>query len=300
MNPIMESIKPVIEKPRFVKINKKNLLRFCSELELKERKPWLHSTPFNFQKLEDKKELNFLFIICSLNFCFWGELKWKVEYKGNFYDGAWSLLATLRKAIERGFLILNWKCLANISEKDLKEILKGNIEIPLFKERLNILRENGRILINKFNGNFENVIERSKGDALKLLKIIVNNFPSFYDVAIYQGKPVLFHKRVQLLVADIHRGGFAKLKNIDKLNALADYKVLKILRKLGIFDYYPELSPKIDNKILIPAGSEEEIEIRANTIWAIELMKKEIQKKIPDIKSFDIDFYLWSLAQKKP
>jgi hypothetical protein len=274
-------------------------LNFCSQFDLKERKLWLDSAPFEFQKLEGKKELDFLFVVDSLAFCFWGEPKWKVEYKGNFYDGVWGLLAALRKAIEKEFPILNWEYLANLPENDLREIFKGNVEIPLFKERWNILRENGKILIKKFNGDFERVIEKGKGDALKLLEILVNNFPSFYDSAIYQGKPVFFHKRAQLLVADIYRGKFAKLRNIDQLTGLADYKIPQVLRKFGILKYSLALSEKVDNKILIPTGSEEEIEIRANTIWAIELIKKEIKKKIPDIKSFDIDFYLWFLGQKK-
>jgi len=302
MNPVLKSIRPVIEKSKFVRINKGNLLKFCSDFELKEVPFWLDCAPFPLQRLSDKEWLNFIFVSSSLDFCFWGEPKWKIEYKGNFYDGAWGLLAALNKAIEKGFPILNFKYLAKIPENDLKEIFKGNVEIPLFKERLNILRENGKILVEKFGGDFENVIRKSKMDALKLLKIIVENFPSFNDFAIYKGKKVFFHKRAQLLIGDIYRKfkeKFQNLKNIDKLTALADYKIPQILRKLGILEYSEELTEKIDNKILIPAGSEEEIEIRANTIWAIELMKGEIKKKIPKIMAIDIDSHLWLLGQKK-
>jgi len=45
---------------------------------------------------------------------------------------------------------------------------------------------------------------------------------------------------------------------------------------LGILEYIPDLALKIDNKILIPAGSEEEIKIRANTIWPILSQKSKL------------------------
>lgn len=312
MNPVLKSIKTIIEKSKFVKINKENLLKFCSEFKMKEKPFWLNSAPFDFQRVEDKKELNFLFVFNSLVFCFWGEPKWRVEYKGRFYDGAWGLLVALRKAIESGFPILSWKYLADLSKNDLKEILKGSalpgegrasLEIPLFRERLNILRENGMILVEKFNSNFKNVINQGKGDALKLLKVITESFPSFNDFAISQGQRIFFHKKAQLLISDIYRKfknkSWGKFKNIDKLTALADYKIPQVLRKLKILEYSPELSAKVDNRVLISAGSQEEVEIRANTIWAIELMRKEIGKKIPDIKAIDIDSYLWLQGQKK-
>lgn len=303
MNPVLQGIKPIIKKSKFVKIDKENLLKFCLEFKLKEKPFWLNSVPFDFSKLEDEKELNFLFVFDSIVFCFWGEPKWKIKYKGNFYDGAWGLLAALRRAIESGFPILNWEYLANLPENDLREILRGNVEIPLFKERVNILRENGKILIEKFNINFKNVVKQGREDALKLLGIITKDFSSFNDFAVYKGHKVFFHKRAQLLVADIHRRfknkRFGKLKNIDKLTGLADYKIPMVLRKQGILEYSPELAKKVDNKTLIPAGSQEEIEIRVNTIWAIELMKREIKKKIPGIEAMDIDSYLWLQGKKK-
>jgi hypothetical protein len=302
-NPVLKSTKIVIEKSKFVKINKENLLKFCSDFELKEIPFWLENAPFLLPKLNENEELAFMFISSSLVFCFWGEPKWTVEYKGKFYDGSWGLLASLTRAIENGFPILNFNYLAKIPEKDLREILKGNVEIPLFKERLNILRENASILIKKFDGSVKKLIQSGKGDALKLLNIIVKNFPSFNDFALYEGKKVYFHKRVQVFISDVHRKfkdkKFGKLKNIDKLTALADYKIPQVLRKFGIIEYSPELAEKVDNKIEIPKGSKEEIEIRANTVWAIELMKREIQKKIPEITAREIDSYLWFLSQKK-
>ncbi len=59
------------------------------------------------------------------------------------------------------------------------------------------------------------------------------------------------------------------------------------------------MQEKIDAKIEISAGSEEEVEIRANTIWAVELIKEEIRKHGGSITSNQINDYLWIQTQQK-
>ena len=302
-NPVIKSIKFVIENSKQVKINKEDLRKFCYDFKISDSKFWLDAAPFRLERMKDKEELNLLFIFASICFCFWEEPKWGVEYQDKFIDGAWGLYAALRKAIEDGLPILNFEYLREIPEQDLRKILKGNVEIPLFKERLDILRENGKILIGKFDGDLESLIKESGRDALKLLKLITDNFPSFNDFALYRGYKVFFHKKAQLFIADIYRRfkgkKYGRIKDIDKLTALADYKIPMVLRKFGILEYSQNLAAKVDNKILIPKGSEEEIEIRANMIWTVELIKNELKSKIPNITATDIDSYLWLKGKEK-
>lgn len=302
-NKILESIKPVIRLSKFVKTKKENIEAFCNNFKPQDIQYGMETYPFDLSDLSEKEKLNFIFIFNSINFCYWGKPKWTVKYNGKQYDGAWAMIACLRKAIENKIPILRAKFLIKIKGKELKKIFKGNVAIPLFEERLKILRENGRILEEKYNGEFANVIQKADKDTLKLLQVLISDFPSFNDFAIYRGKKVFFHKRAQLLISDIYRTfkkkGYGELKNIDQLTAFADYKIPQVLRKLKILEYAKELASKVDNKIPIPARSEEEIEIRANTIWAIEMMRIRLKTKIPTIKSFDIDSYLWLLAQNK-
>jgi len=303
MNPVLESIKLVIKKSRHVKINQENLKQTCSKLNSQDVKYSMEKSPFDLSILNPQERLNFIFIFNSINFCYWGEPKWTVKYQGKQYDGAWGIIACLLKAIDKEIPILNAEYLATLTREELQKILESNVTIPLFNDRLRILKENGEILTRKYNGRFSCVIKRANNDAINLLDILTTDFPSFNDFAFYDGQKVLFHKRAQLAIADVYRSfkgrGYGNLKNVDKLTAFADYKLPQILRKLGILKYSRELAYKIDNKIQIPAGSKEEIEIRANTIYAVELMKKELKTKIPNITSIDIDSYLWLLGQKK-
>ena len=148
-----------------------------------------------------------------------------------------------------------------------------------FEDRFKILQEVFFNINDRFEGKVSNLIHEAKNDAQKLLKLIVQNFPSFSDISKYKGKDIFFYKRAQLFAADIYRifkkNRFFFLKNIDQVTAFADYKLPQILRSLKIIKYSQSLADIIDNKIELVKNSPEEIEIRANTIWAVELIKEK-------------------------
>jgi len=61
---------------------------------------------------------------------------------------------------------------------------------------------------------------------------------------------------------------------MGNVTAFADYKLPQVLQHVGILQYSPSLEHKVDNGIFLEAGSPEELEIRENTIWAVELIKR--------------------------
>lgn len=63
------------------------------------------------------------------------------------------------------------------------------------------------------------------------------------------------------------------------MTIFADYIVPAVLRNLGVLKYSPILSDSINSKKEIGSGTEEEIEIRACTIHAVEKMRERIEKK---------------------
>ena len=303
MNNILESTRFVVDNSEYVKINPKKIDDFCKYFTQKHIKHWFIEAPFDIRKLNPKDRLHFLLVFDSMSFSYWSEPKWTITYKSKELNGAYGMIACIGRAIENKIPILDAKYMSTISESDFAKILEGNIQIPLFQERLKILRDVGSILIKKFDGDFTNVIKKTNGDSQKLLELIFENFPSFEDTAVYKRKKVYFYKRAQLLVSDIYQAfseqEYGRLKNIDQLTACADYKLPLVLRRLGIFEYSDYLANKIDNKILIEKNSLEEIEIRANTIWAVELLKQKIKAKIPNVDSIHINDHIRMLGQKK-
>jgi len=54
----------------------------------------------------------------------------------------------------------------------------------------------------------------------------------------------------------------------------------------------------VDRQTPIVSGAAQEIEIRANTIWAVELIKQELHRMGKNVRAFEIDWLLWNLGQK--
>ncbi len=303
MNQILESTRFVVENSKDVKINREKIIDFCTTFTEEHMTHWWKAAPRDLSNLNDEQKLHFLFLFNALSFCYWGEPKWEVEYNNQKYDGSWAMITALGRAVDEKKPIFDGQYLAEINKKEFADILRGNTTIPLLEERWNIAREVGRILLDKFDGQVQKVIKTADFDAQKLLEIIITNFPSFNDSWMYNGREVFFYKRAQLLVGDIYNvfngKSFGELKNTDQLTACADYKLPLALRKLGIIFYSQKLARLIDTKQPIQKGSEEEIEIRANTIWAVELIKQELKKRIHDITATHINDHLWLATQEK-
>lgn len=60
---------------------------------------------------------------------------------------------------------------------------------------------------------------------------------------------------------------------------MADYIVPAVLRQLGVLKYSSTLASTIEANSQIVAGSEEEVELRACSIYAVEKMKELISMK---------------------
>lgn len=290
---ILSSLKPVLEQPKYVRINKRRISYFAAQFDKNKIAHWLKISPFNMALLNEREIVAFLFVLNSISFSYWGDPKWTVTYKDKVYDGAQGMAACLGNAIEYGVPLLDSHYLANMQREDLAQILQGNVEIPLFNERLRILNEIGAIIRKEFQGDFSSVLERAKRNASSLVTILAEHFQSFEDIAEYREHRVYFRKRAQLLSSDLSH--YFRLKDTDKLTACADYKLPQTLRRHGILQYSDDLQQQIRRKEEISAGSEEEIEIRAHTIYAVELIKK----KITGITSTQINDFLWLEGQIK-
>ncbi len=112
---------------------------------------------------------------------------------------------------------------------------------------------------------------------------MIETFPSFRDESAYRGARVAFHKRAQLLLWQLHArfraSGYFALEDPEQLTVFADYILPVALRRLDIVSYSDALESAINARRLIPWDSEEEIEIRAGTIWACHLLTRAINAR---------------------
>jgi hypothetical protein len=56
----------------------------------------------------------------------------------------------------------------------------------------------------------------------------------------------------------------------------------------------------VDNRILLPPGSEGEVEIRAATIWGVEYLRRALATRGIHLRAFEVDWHLWELGQTLP
>jgi hypothetical protein len=293
---ILESVEPAIPLCRHVRIDQARLAEVCAAIQPGELKLPAWDFPV-FIREDDDALAGQILLFNAINFCYWGEPRWGVEYTGEWWDGSLAMLDAIRRAWAEGIPLLEGAYLAGLSEPEFDYILRGRGRLHLMPERLAIWREVGQGLVAGFDGRFTNLIAAADGDALALVRLLVDHFPSFDDVRTLDGSLIRFYKRAQLAAAILYEafGGrsWGRLARTDRLTVFADYKLPQVLRRLGVLVYDAELAAIVDSEILIPAGDRREVEIRLATVWAAELMRRALVQRGPHVTALHLDYWLW-------
>lgn len=157
---------------------------------------------------------------------------------------------------------------------------------------------------------------RAAHNAQKLVELIVTHISSYDDKCLFDGRQVYFRKRAQILVADIwacfENEGIGHFDDIDSITMFADYRVPQSLAFFGAIKYSDRLLDLLKTNPFLAPGSREECEIRAASIWSVELVRRRLMElhndqalqvgedeatKPAPINAIVIDFYLWDYAK---
>ena len=126
----------------------------------------------------------------------------------------------------------------------------------------------------------------------------------FDDVA------VCFHKRAQILVADVWGclggRGLGSFRDLgEAVTMFADYRVPQALAFTGAIAYSPALTRTLKDGVLLSHGDRREMEIRGCSIHACELIRDRAEEMLEkrgrgDLKvnAILVDFFLWSWAKE--
>ena len=85
--------------------------------------------------------------------------------------------------------------------------------------------------------------------------------------------------------------------DISMLTMFADYRVPQILRSMGILTYSPTLASAIDGYMELPWGGEQEVELRAQTVVAVDMLQQELKLKGLDLLVLECDWLLWQKGE---
>lgn len=318
---VLAATRPVMMHARHVRIDAARVDATADELARSWIGPPDWEVTLHYQDPDEPwKTAMWTLLLDALNFCFWpdgvaSDRRWGVRYHGKRYDGYWGLAAALSRAVEEGAPLFDPAALADISEAEVARILRpdeeraGTPDIPLLDKRVAHIREVGEGLLRwqeRLPGQpaVVTLIESAEGSGPALARQVIDDFPSFNDVTTYDGEAVHLFKRAQILIADLagtfEGEGLGQFHDLDELTVFADYKVPQVLRRFGILVYDDELAERIARYEPIPAGSAAEVEIRAATVWAGELLRRAMAARQITLHAFELDWTLWVAGQFLP
>lgn len=299
---ILSTIEPIIPFLRHVRIDEARARDLAQSLAASDMAlpAWRGEV---FPEADDDRAASVFCTANVINFSFWGAPKWAVAYRGASYDGTFGLFAALRRATEEGVPVTDGAYLRDLTADDLARVLRGNVAIPMFEERLALLREAGAALCARYGGAWPAFLRASEESAVRLVERLTTEMPSFNDVARIEGREVRFHKRAQLLPAMLcgRFGGrsFGAFRDIGALTIFADYKLPQMLRRFDALLYDEGLARRVDACVELPPGSREEVEIRAAAVWACEMVRRACEESVPGVTAAQIDAALWHAGQRK-
>ncbi|CDW58336.1 DUF2419 domain containing protein [Trichuris trichiura] len=260
-------------------------------------------------KLSGREAVDWCFMVSVINFSFWAKPRFTVKDNGETLHGYLAFCCVLKRCLEAEIPITTPAYLENVSYDDFCKVLRddyGNL-LPLMFRRWQLLKECCKILVEQFDGTFLTCLKQCNNSAVNLLNIILTNFPSFSDVAIYKGKKVSFLKRAQILVADLFyclKGEEpAAFNDIDELTMFADYRVPQLLVYFGALEYSADLRDLLVKKHLFASGDSMEVEIRGCSISAVEILEESRQlcqenNVNCNLNASVVDYFLWTYCAK--
>jgi len=240
-------------------------------------------------------------LLSALNFCFWqDEPRWRV----NGADGYMALAHALRRAHDFGVPVARPATWASWSVGELGAVLQGDSGgaalPPMLAERHAVAAELGRWLGDAWEGSGFAALAAAES-AMAFAQTLAGTLRLFRDVAEYRGRRVPLLKRAQIAAHDcgaaLGAACPAGLGDRSGLTAFADYKLPQVLRAAGALEYSPVLAATVDARVELEAGSDEEVEIRAGTVVAVDRLVVLLRGCGRDVDAPLVDAMLWWRGQ---
>jgi len=195
--------------------------------------------------------------------------------------------------------------LVDLGARDCAAVLDQDLAVPEVAELMELfataLNDFGRFIAARHGSRFEGVVESAAGSAAALVADLAR-IPFYCDAARYDDLDVPFYKRAQITASDLATafGGrrYGSFRDIDQLTIFADNLVPHVLRWKGVLVYAEDLARRIDAGELIPAGSPEEVEIRAGAVHAVERCIFSLRDRGAAMTARQIDYQLWTCGQQ--
>lgn len=302
--PVLTSVRPVIDRARHVTVSPEAIESVAD---------WMAYEEFTFprnlssapRELGDDPDaaIDLTMLVACLNFAFSDfttSEKFIVVRDGVDHVDTDGMSVCIHEAIAAGQPLLEGSYQSSVTVEGLDQLFDGSITMPMLGERAWILNEVGQTLVDRYDGRFHNFVRDCSpamyADGDGLLERLLVEFPRFADASDYHGHRVELYKLAQLALWSLHSAGLVELTDLDRMSAFADYIVPVALRVMGIMSYSEELERTIMQGEIVPRDSDEEIEIRASSLYATALLTDAINTRRPQELALvipQLDYRLW-------
>jgi len=296
LNQVKSAAAKVANLAQYVNIRKDRIANYTATLPIEK----IHNPPLDPESHHignDYETIAYFITLEAINFGsgYFPYLKTTSDSSGYF-----TVSTALKNYFEKNGVI-EAEQLNELTTKDCAQIFDQDLENESMRELMHLfslsLNELGQFLLQNFNGSFESLLKEADHSAERLVELLIQ-IPCFLDIANYKGQKIPILKRAQITAADLSLAfsnqGIGYFKDLDLLSIFADNMIPHVLRCDGILEYHPDLATIVDQQQNLKAGSEAEVELRACSIHAIELIKQEFQKQGHHFLSKDLDYLLWN------
>lgn len=306
-SPVLRSVAPVIDESRHVRTDAAAIEAVADWMAYEEFPAPTGAMLFDIGDDPDRI-IDHTLTINVINFAFSDfttGVKFQTEYQGRIWTDSEAMVACVHRALGNGVPFLSGAYLAQVDEAELARVFTGNIPMPMPAERAAAMRAVGEVLVAKYDGAFHNFVRacppRLYDGGNGILERLVTEFPRFNDVSDYHGHTVQVQKLAQLALWSLHltlapRGQW-ELEDVDLFTAFADYIVPVALRVMGVLSYSPALEQRINGGDIITRDSDEEIELRAHSVYATALLTDALNARRQGLTPLvvpQVDYRLWS------
>ena len=300
---VLSSVSKAVDQLEYLSINKDSIESVADWLAYEE-----FPFPINAAAKDDADDfIRATMFMNTLNFAFTDFdkcIKYEINEEGRILSDSEAMYFQVNNAISSGIKLIEGNVMASITLKQLETIFVGNIEMPMLKERVEILNEVGQKLVDDYEGDWINFINNGPkklySNGKGLIERLIIEFPRFDDSSQFKGSNVKFYKLAQLafwvIHAELSGSNYFKIEDMNSMTAFADYIIPVALNLKKITTYTPQLDQKIKSGELIERNSNEEIEIRIASIYTTALLTESINEKRPEGKAIiipQLDYRLW-------
>ena len=103
---VLTTTRPVVEAAAHVRIDSGAVRMVAARLAAGDLRVPAWNTHYHYAG-EPAATALYILALDALNFCFWGEPRWRVTWRGSAMNGYWALAAALRRALDAGVPLLD-------------------------------------------------------------------------------------------------------------------------------------------------------------------------------------------------